>query len=90
MPPLVTPHSEYAMKYVIWFSVVVLLILHQDFWWWDDGTLLLGVVPIGLASHIAISLAAAVLWCLATVYCWPHSAEETESSNLPTTEGGQG
>ncbi len=78
------------MKYVIWISVVLLLILHQDFWWWDDGTLLLGVVPVGLASHLGISIAAAVLWFLATIYCWPHSADEIESSTASTTEGGQG
>jgi hypothetical protein len=78
------------MKTVIWIFVVMLLVLHQDFWWWDDGTLLLGIVPVGLASHLGISLAAAALWGLAALYCWPESAEETESSTASTTEGGRG
>ncbi len=51
--------------------LIVLAVLHQDFWWWDDRTVVLGVMPIGLAWHAFISLAAGALWYLATVFCWP-------------------
>lgn len=59
------------MKKVVWGLVVLLIIMHQDFWFWDDRTLLFGFMPIGLAYHAGISLAAAFTWFLATIYCWP-------------------
>jgi hypothetical protein len=59
------------MKYVVWALVLLLLILHQDNWLWDDTTLILGWAPITLVYQAAISAAAAVVWYLATVFCWP-------------------
>ena len=59
------------MKYAIWIGLALLLILHQDFWFWSDGSLLMGFLPVGMAYQIGISIAAAVLWWLATRYCWP-------------------
>lgn len=63
------------MKIVVWLLVVLLVILHQDFWWWDDPYLVLGFLPIGFFSQICISMAVAVVWWLATVYCWPADIE---------------
>ena len=64
------------MKRFVYGMIVILAILHQDFWWWDDSeTLVLGIVPIGLAYHAAISAAATGLWALAVVFCWPHEVD---------------
>jgi hypothetical protein len=59
---------------------VLLLIAHQDFWWWDDSeTLVFDFIPIGLAYHACVSVAAAILWALAVRYCWPATVEVTDS-----------
>ncbi|WP_442485451.1 DUF3311 domain-containing protein [Aeoliella sp. SH292] len=63
------------MKYVVWLLVVVLVVLHQDFWWWDDPYLVFGFLPIGFFSQICISVAVAVVWWLATFFCWPADIE---------------
>lgn len=74
------------MKNVIWFLVILLIILHQDYWFWYDDTLVFGFIPIGLFYHALISIAAGVVWYLATVYAWPEELEhataapESESS----------
>jgi len=60
------------MKILIFTLIVLLAAAHQDFWWWGDHqTLVLGFMPVGLAYHAGISLAAAILWALAVKYCWP-------------------
>lgn len=64
------------MNKVVWGLVVLLILLHQDIWFWDNRTLLFGFMPIGLAYHLGISLAAAFTWYLATIYCWPDELEE--------------
>jgi hypothetical protein len=56
---------------VITGLVLLLLILHQDNWFWIDGTLVFGFLPIGLAWHAGISIAAAATWFLATKIAWP-------------------
>ena len=69
------------MKRLVYGLILILAVLHQDFWWWDDSdTLVFGFVPVGLAYHACVSLAAGVLWALAVKYCWPEeaSAELTE------------
>lgn len=59
------------MKNLIWLLVVLLLVLHHDFWLWNNAYLVGGFLPIGMAYHIGISMAASVLWYLATIYAWP-------------------
>lgn len=49
----------------------MLLVVHQDNWLWDNSTLLFGFMPVTLLFHAGISLAAGVVWYLATLYCWP-------------------
>ena len=64
------------MKKAIWIAAVLLALLHQDFWWWDDGTLVFGFLPVGLAYHVAYTVAAACLWGLASKFAWPDHIEE--------------
>ncbi|QDT34740.1 DUF3311 domain-containing protein [Thalassoglobus polymorphus] len=66
------------MNKVVWGLVVLLIIIHQDVWFWDDPTLLFGFLPIGLAYHAGISIAAAFTWFLATIYCWPEELAEVQ------------
>jgi|GEM_PF-1851417 len=56
---------------LIWVGVVLLIILRQDSWFWNDATLVLGILPIGLAWQIGISIAAAILWYIAALIAWP-------------------
>jgi hypothetical protein len=68
------------MKNVVWGLVGLLIVLHQDLWFWDDGTLIGGVMPIGLFYHACLSMAAACTWYLATKFAWPiDAASETEA-----------
>ena len=73
------------MKPLLWLMVVVLLVLHQDNWFWTDDTLVFGFMPIGLFYHACMSIAAGVMWYLATRFCWPHELDEADS---PTSAGG--
>jgi hypothetical protein len=64
------------MKKLVIVLVTLLLILHQDFWAWDSiEPLVFGFIPIGLAYHMAISIAAAFVWWLAMKFCWPADLE---------------
>lgn len=63
------------MKYVVWILVALLLILHQDNWFWDDKTMVFGFLPVGLVWHIGISIAASIIWFLATQFAWPSKLE---------------
>lgn len=67
------------MKNVVWALVVLLIILHQDNWNWDKDTLVLGFIPVGLAWHAGISIAASTVWLLATLIAWPVDLEVSES-----------
>ncbi len=67
------------MKNFVFGLVILLMILHQDFWWWDDHeTVVLGFIPIGLAYHACISVAAGVVWALAVKFCWPEHVDELD------------
>lgn len=77
------------MQKFVWALVFLLVILHQDNWFWDDGTLVLGFLPIGLAYHACISIAASVTWFLATRFCWPDDEELEPTVEPSTTEGAQ-
>jgi len=68
------------LKKVVIVLLVLLSALHQDFWWWDSiDPLVMGFLPVGLAYHAGISLAAAFVWYLATVYCWPRELEVSDA-----------
>lgn len=70
------PARRSSAWWVIWALAAVLFVLHQDFWFWDDRTLVLGFLPVGLAYHVAYSVAAALLWFAAVRFAWPHHIEE--------------
>ena len=57
-------------------AFVALLVLHHDWWFWDDTSLVFGFLPIGLAYHAAVSLAAAGLWAWAVFVAWPEIFRE--------------
>lgn len=66
------------MKHIIfWIALGALLILHHDWWFWNDGRLLFGFLPVGLAYHAFISLAASGLWAWAVFGAWPELFEES-------------
>lgn len=68
------------MKRVVILLLVLVTLLHQDFWLWDRiDPLIFGFLPIGLAYHAGISIAAAGVWALATAFCWPKHLEVAES-----------
>lgn len=59
-------------------ATVALIVLHQDVWFWDNNSLVLGFLPIGLAYHAGISIAAAALGAWACIACWPETDEESD------------
>ncbi len=74
------------MRGLVYGLIVLLAVLHQDFWWWDDSdTLLFGFVPVGLAYHAGLSLAAGLLWALAVKFCWP---ADVDVEDTPAGQGG--
>ncbi|MCH7995284.1 MAG: DUF3311 domain-containing protein [Planctomycetes bacterium] len=77
------------MRKLVYGLIILLAVLHQDFWWWHTAEpLVLGFVPIGLAFHAGISVAAAVLWALAVKYCWPADVDALDTvADQP--EGGE-
>ena len=60
-----------VMKTVVWFLILLLVVLHQDIWNWADGRLVFGFLPVGLAYHVVLSLAAASVWLMAVQFAWP-------------------
>ncbi len=74
------------MRGLVYGFIVLLALLHQDFWWWDDSdSLVFGFVPVGLAYHALLSLAAGVLWALAVKFCWP---ADVDVDHTPAGQGG--
>ena len=59
--------------------VVGVYALHQDFWNWKRiEPLLFGFLPVGLAYHIAYSLAAALMMVALVKFAWPSHLEKYE------------
>lgn len=70
------------MRRVIITIIIALGLLHQDFWWrYDHETLVFGFLPVSLAYHIALSIAASICWALACVYCWPRDLESGDQTH---------
>ena len=78
------------MKKFVYGLIILLVILHQDFWFWDSDDLIFGIVPIGLAYHIGVSIAAAALWALAIKYCWPDDVDRLEEEIAYETDATRG
>jgi hypothetical protein len=67
------------VKRVVVVLLVLLALLHQDFWYWNHiEPLVFGFIPIGLAYHMGVSIAAAILWAMAVHYCWPRDVDVSE------------
>jgi hypothetical protein len=65
------------MRIVVALLVLALIVLHQDYWnWRTHAPLIFGFIPIGLAHHVAISLASAAVGLLAIRYCWPAQLDD--------------
>jgi hypothetical protein len=56
--------------------VLILYALHQDVWFWRTATpLVFGILPVGLAYHVAYCVAVAlVMWVLVRL-TWPAHLE---------------
>jgi hypothetical protein len=77
------------MRTLVVVLIVLLAVLHQDYWWRaDHRTLVLGFIPVSLAWHIGVSVAACVLWGLACRYCWPASLDDEAAPDDPIHRGG--
>ena len=68
------------MKTIVWVLLLLLMVLHQDIWFWTDNRLVFGFLPMGLAYHVLLSLAAAGVWLLAVRFAWPAEEEEGQGS----------
>lgn len=71
------------MKYVVWGLILFLVVIHQDIWNWNNDRLVFGFVPITLAFHAGISIAASVVWLIAATMAWPI---DLESSDLESSD----
>lgn len=79
-----------AGRWFVWFLVLALFVLHQDFWLWDNKALIFGFMPIGLMYHAVFSIAAGLVWALATKLAWPAEIEswaEQGESDQPIDGG---
>ena len=57
---------------LITLLIAALYVLHQDFWNWKKiEPLVLGVLPIGLAYHVAYSIVAAIAMAVLARCAWP-------------------
>lgn len=75
------------MKAVVFVLLLALTVAHQDFWWrFDHRTLVFGFLPVSLAYHIGVSIAACILWGLACRYCWPKGLDAEEVSTYQTRD----
>ncbi|TWT53468.1 hypothetical protein Pla22_10970 [Rubripirellula amarantea] len=70
------------MKYVVWGLIAVLVVIHQDVWNWNNDKLVLGFLPITLAYHAGISIAASIVWLIAATTAWPDNLEDESSDTL--------
>ena len=74
------------MKKIVFGLLILLALLHQDYWWWNSiEPLVFGFIPIGLAYHIGVSIAAGILWALAVHYCWPRDVDVPDAL-IPNNE----
>jgi hypothetical protein len=78
-----------TMKRFILVLILALSVLHHDVWWWTSEERVLGFIPIGLAWHVFISMAAAAIWALAVFTCWPDELDKRfAESEMTAAESG--
>lgn len=79
-----------AKVILFWFVFLALVVLHHDWWYWDDGRLVFGFLPVGLAYHALVSLAAGGLWALAVFAIWPQLFKlEPQAIPVESPSGGR-
>lgn len=68
------------MRWIPLLLVAAVVFLHQDTWYWRSKTLILGLLPVGLAYHIVYTLLCSMaLWTL-ILWVWPQHLDEDESA----------
>ena len=72
------------MKWLLVVAVIVVYLLHQDYWNWTNKTLVLGVLPVGLAYHAFYCVLAALLMAALVKFAWPAHLEMPETE-MPET-----
>lgn len=68
-----------AGRTIVWGAILLLIVLHHDVWNWDSRTLIFGIIPLTLFYHVGISIAASVVWFVATRCAWPTDVDEDSS-----------
>lgn len=63
------------MKYALVLLVATVYVLHQDFWNWNNRSLVLGVLPVGLAYHAFYACLAATMMFILVKLAWPTKLE---------------
>lgn len=69
-----------AGRTFVGIAILILLVLHHDVWNWDSRTLIFGIVPLTLFYHVGISIAASVVWFVATRCAWPADVDEDSAA----------
>ncbi len=68
------------MRAAVVLLLLALCVIHHDMWWWGEAEpLVFGFIPIGLAWHVLISLAAGAVWWLASRFCWPADLDQLDA-----------
>ena len=65
-------------KTLSYVGLIVLYFLHQDFWFWNDGTLVFGVLPVGLLYHLCFCVAASLILLSLIRNAWPDHLQVRE------------
>lgn len=76
------------MKNIVWGLVLLLAVLHQDLWNWNNDHLVFGFLPLTLAYHAGISIAASVVWLIAALTAWPTNLDDGSVVMGESEEGG--
>ncbi|MEC9353612.1 MAG: DUF3311 domain-containing protein [Planctomycetota bacterium] len=72
-----TDSRKTTVRILVISLILLLAILHQDWWWWEaKEPLVFGFMPIGLAWHAGISLAAGLVGLMAVRFCWPDHLDD--------------
>ncbi|MCH2363075.1 MAG: hypothetical protein MK479_00695 [Planctomycetes bacterium] len=85
-----TNSKQATMRTLVIALIILLAILHHDWWWWDaKEPLVLGFMPVGLAWHAGISLAAGLVGLVAVKFCWPDHLDEEDEGDEAGAETGK-
>ena len=81
-----TDSRETTVRTLVIGLILLLAVLHHDWWWWEaKEPLVFGFMPIGLAWHAGISLAAGLVGLMAVSFCWPNHLDEEDGGAEPAS-----